>query len=107
MSWIYLLAAGLFELGWPAGFKIASKASGLAWVLWIAVSIASMEASAFLLYLAQKTIPIGTAYVVWTGIGGAGAALIGICFFHEPAAVPRLVCLAMVVCGAAGLWVFR
>lgn len=107
MSWLYLIIAGLFELGWPLSFKIAAKASGLAWWLWIACAIASMELSALFLYLAQKTIPIGTAYLVWTGIGGVGTAVAGILLFHEPATAARLACLAMVLAGIAGLWIFK
>ena len=107
MSWLYLFIAGLFELGWPIGFKIAAKASGLVWGTWIAAALVSMELSALFLYLAQKTIPIGTAYLVWTGIGGVGTALIGIFFFDEPATIARLLCLTLVMAGIAGLWLFK
>ena len=107
MSWLYLFIAGIFEIGWHIGFKIAGKDSGLAWGGWIAAAFISMELSALFLYLAQKSIPIGTAYLVWTGIGGVGTALIGIFFFDEPATVARLICLTLVMSGIAGLWIFR
>lgn len=81
MAWIYLLLGGFFEIGWPLGFKLAHDSSGK--ILWIAFSVLSMALSGLFLFMAQKTIPIGTAYVVWTGIGAVGTLLIGIFFFNE------------------------
>ena len=68
MAWILLIIAGLFEIGWPLGFKLASMHSKY-FIWFIGLSILSMGLSGYFLYLAQKSIPIGTAYVIWTGIG--------------------------------------
>jgi len=81
MAWIYLFLGGLFEIGWPLGFKLAHGSSGK--ILWITFSVLSMALSGLFLFMAQKTIPIGTAYVVWTGIGAVGTLLIGIFFFND------------------------
>lgn len=87
MAWIYLMLAGVFEIGWPLGFKIAQspdhKISG------ILLSVVSMTLSGFLLFLAQREIPIGTAYAVWTGIGAMGTFLVGVLFFADPSTFMR------------------
>lgn len=80
MGWIYLLLGGLFEMGWPVGMKLAQTTGSR--FLYLSVAVISMALSGYFLYLAQRTIPIGTAYVVWTGIGAVGTLLIGI-FFLE------------------------
>lgn len=103
LSWFYLLIAGLFEMGWPLGFKLSSLAEGRAVWLWIAVSVVSMAASGFFLYLAQKVIPIGTSYIVWTGIGGVGTVIVGILFFGDGASVLRLFFLSLILIGIVGL----
>ena len=77
MAWILLIIAGLFEIGWPLGFKLASMHSKY-FIWFIGLSILSMGLSGYFLYLAQKSIPIGTAYVIWTGIGAIGTVLLGI-----------------------------
>ena len=96
MAWILLIIAGLFEIGWPLGFKLAS--------MWfIGLSILSMGLSGYFLYLAQKSIPIGTAYVIWTGIGAIGTVLLGILFFHDSANIFRLLFLSLILIGIVGL----
>ena len=82
MNWIFLILAGISEIGWPLGFKLAQNSEQKLW--WIIFSILAMALSGYLLYLAQKTIPIGTAYVVWTSIGAIGTFLIGVFFFSDP-----------------------
>ena len=69
MAWLYLITAGLFELGWPVGLKLSQTPGRL--VIGVIIAVACMTASGILLWLAQRTIPIGTAYAVWTGIGAA------------------------------------
>ena len=88
MAWILLIIAGLFEIGWPLGFKLASMHSKY-FIWFIGLSILSMGLSGYFLYLAQKSIPIGTAYVIWTGIGAIGTVLLGILFFQESANIFR------------------
>ena len=97
MAWIYLLAAGVFEIGWPLGFKLSQQPE---WrVAGITGAIVSMGLSGWLLWLAQREIPIGTAYAVWTGIGGAGTFIIGVLFFGDPQSMARWVGVAMIVGG--------
>ena len=102
MAWILLIIAGLFEIGWPLGFKLASMHSK--YFMWfIGLSILSMGLSGYFLYLAQKSIPIGTAYVIWTGIGAIGTVLLGILFFHDSANIFRLLFLSLILIGIVGL----
>lgn len=96
--WIALLLAGLFEIGWPVGLKNGSGASGTNWY-WIAFAITSMALSGFCLFLAQKGIPIGTAYAVWTGIGAAGTFLIGVFFYAEAATIGRMIAFLLIGSG--------
>jgi quaternary ammonium compound-resistance protein SugE len=101
MPWIILFTAGLFEVGWAVGLKAAE---GRLWVL--AATVASMVVSIVLLYIALRTLPLGTAYAVWTGIGAIGTVICGIAMFGESADVLRLACIALIVMGIAGLkWV--
>ncbi|MDE7370878.1 MAG: hypothetical protein K2N07_03890, partial [Desulfovibrio sp.] len=87
--WLILLTAGLFEMGWPLGFKLAETAP--AWrVPAIAFSIVSMAMSGLLLYLAQRHIAIGTAYAVWTGIGAAGTFCLGVLLFGDAVSAGRI-----------------
>ncbi len=103
MPWFYLLLAGLLEIGWAVGLKFTNGFTKL----WPSVgTAAAMAASFFLLSLSLKTIPMGTAYAVWTGIGAAGTALLGLMWFGESREVARLVCLAMIVAGTVGLKLF-
>ena len=102
MAWILLIIAGLFEFGWPLGFKLASMHSKY-FIWFIGLSILSMGLSGYFLYLAQKSIPIGTAYVIWTGIGAIGTVLLGILFFHDSANIFRLLFLSLILIGIVGL----
>lgn len=102
MAWILLIIAGLFEIGWPLGFKLASMHSKF-FIWFIGLSILSMGLSGYFLYLAQKSIPIGTAYVIWTGIGAIGTVLLGILFFHDSANIFRLLFLSLILIGIVGL----
>ncbi|WP_309122325.1 quaternary ammonium compound efflux SMR transporter SugE [Paenibacillus sp.] len=100
MAWIYLLAAGVFEVVWA----IALKAShGFTRLYPSLVTLVFMALSFYLLALATKTLPIGTAYAVWTGIGALGAAVIGMVALHEPVSALRLLFLALVLVGLVGL----
>jgi quaternary ammonium compound-resistance protein SugE len=101
MSWLYLLLAGFMEIGWPLGFKLAQISNYK--VPWIAFSVLTMAGSGVFLYLAQKTIPIGTAYAVWTGIGAVGTFTLGILFFKDPASLIRVASAGLVVIGLIGL----
>ena len=102
-SWIILLAAAALEIVWAAGLKSTAGFTRL----WPSVGvIAAMAASMWLLALAARTLPIGTAYAVWTGIGAAGTAVFGILVLKEPASAARLACLVLVVAGVVGLKVF-
>lgn len=100
MAWIYLIIAGLLEIGWALGLKYTQGFTRL----WPSVvTIALMIGSFLLLANALKTIPVGTGYAVWTGIGAAGTALIGILFLGESHAPLRLLCLALIITGVLGL----
>lgn len=100
MSWIFLFIAGLFEIGWAIGLKYTH---GFTRPLPTALTIASMVVSLALLGLALKTLPVGTAYAVWTGIGTVGTALLGIWLLGEPATALRLACVGLILAGIAGL----
>jgi quaternary ammonium compound-resistance protein SugE len=103
MAWIILLVAGLFEVGWAVGLKYTEGFTRL----WPTVGTGvSMVLSMTLLGLALKTLPLGTAYAVWTGIGAIGTALFGILVLKEPATAARLVCLCLIVAGILGLKLF-
>lgn len=102
MGWVYLLLAGLLELGWPVSVKFAWVGGRLHYGP-AAAAVVCMTGSMGLLLLAQRTIPIGTAYAVWTGIGAAGTAALGMLILDEPATLMRVVCLTLIVIGVAGL----
>jgi len=102
MAWVYLIFAGLFEMGWPLGFKLADVMPKHHF-LFIALAVVSMGISGWLLFIAQKSIPIGTAYAVWTGIGAVGTLTIGIIFFHDSASIGRLLSALLIVAGIIGL----
>lgn len=100
MAWILLLIAAVFEIGWAVGMKTTEGFTKF----WPSVlTVIAMAVSMFLLTLAVRTIPVGTGYAVWTGIGAAGTVLLGIVFFKEPATAGRLFCIAMIVAGVIGL----
>ncbi|MGE5791581.1 MAG: quaternary ammonium compound efflux SMR transporter SugE [Bacteroidota bacterium] len=100
MDWILLLVAGLFEIGWAIGLKYTEGFTRLWPTLW---TVGAMVVSLALLGLALKTIPIGTGYAVWTGVGAAGTAILGIILFAEPATVLRLGSIGLIVAGIVGL----
>ncbi|MGH8160422.1 MAG: quaternary ammonium compound efflux SMR transporter SugE [Rhodanobacter sp.] len=100
MAWIYLLLAGLFEVVWAIGLKYTEGFTRL----WPTVgTLVAMAISIALLAMAVKTLPIGTAYAIWTGIGAVGAVALGIVLFGDPATLPRLLCVALIVLGIVGL----
>lgn len=105
MSWLYLLSAGLLEIGWPMGLKMAqvpsTRLSG------ILVAITFMVASGALLWLAQRTIPIGTAYAVWTGIGASGTFLMGVMIYGDATSFLRILGVAFIMAGVIALKVAR
>ena len=103
MHWFYLILAGLLEIGWAIGMKYTNGFTRL-WPT--AATFATMTVSFYLLSLSLKTIPMGTAYAVWTGIGAAGTALFGMLFLGESREVARIVCLVLIVAGTAGLKLF-
>ncbi len=100
MPWIYLCVAGLLEIVWAISLKHTEGFSNLRWSV---VTVVGMTASFYFLAQALKTIPVGTAYAIWTGIGAAGTAILGIILFSESAALPRLVCIGVIVAGIVGL----
>lgn len=100
MAWIYLFAAGLFEIGWAVGMKYTYGFTRLVPSL---LTVASMAVSLGLLGLALKTLPLGTAYAIWTGIGTIGTVILGIVLFAEPADALRLACIGLIVAGILGL----
>ena len=100
MSWIYLFFAGLFEIGWAVGLKYSH---GFTRLMPSVLTIAAMGVSLFLLGLALRSLPLGTAYAIWTGIGTIGTAILGIMLFSEPAEALRLVCIGMIAAGIVGL----
>ncbi len=103
MAWTILFIAGLFEIGWAIGLKYTDGFTRL----WPTVGTAvSLVLSMGLLGLALKTLPVGTAYAVWTGIGAVGTALLGIYLFQEPATAARLACIGLIVSGILGLKFF-
>lgn len=97
MAWTYLLLAGVFEIGWPLGFKLSQQPHLR--VAGLLLAVVSMGLSGWLLWLAQRHIPIGTAYAVWTGIGGVGTFLIGVLAFGDSANAVRFLGAALIVGG--------
>lgn len=100
MPWILLITAALFEIVWAMGLKYTDGFTRL----WPTVgTVAAMIVSVILLAMASKSLPIGTAYAVWTGIGAAGAVIFGIVLFKDPATLVRLACVGMILLGVVGL----
>ena len=100
MSWTFLFIAAVLEIVWATGLKYTEGFTRL----WPSIGVGTaMAGSMFLLALAARNLPIGTAYAVWTGIGAAGTAILGIILCHESASALRLVCLALIVTGVIGL----
>jgi len=103
MSWIYLFIAGLFEIGWAIGLKYTEGFTKL----WPSVvTIIGMILSFYFLSTAVKTIPIGTAYAIWTGIGAVGTAILGIILFGESKEIIRIFFITLIVIGIVGLKIF-
>lgn len=100
MSWFYLTVAGALEIVWAIGLKYTVGFTRL----WPSViTLAAMALSVWFLALALKTIPVGTGYAVWTGIGAVGTAILGIALFAEPATAARLACIGLILAGIVGL----
>ena len=100
MAWMILMVAGLFEVGWAIGLKYTEGFTRLVPSL---LTVAAMIVSVYLLAIAVRTLPIGTGYAVWTGVGAAGTALLGIVLFSEPATLARIASIALIIAGIVGL----
>ena len=100
MAWVVLLVAACLEIGWAIGLKYTAGFTRLWPSVW---TVLALVASVALLAHAARTLPIGTAYAVWTGIGGAGTAVLGVWLFGEPATAARLACIGLIVAGVVGL----
>lgn len=100
MAWLYLFIAGLLEVGWAIGLKYTQ---GFTRLVPTVLTLASMAVSLGLLGLALKSLPVGTAYAVWTGIGTVGTAILGIVLLGEPTTALRLACIGLIVAGIVGL----
>lgn len=100
MGWIYLLGAGLSEIGWAVGLKYTD---GFSRTLPTVLTVLSMIVSLFLLGLALRTLPLGTAYAIWTGIGTIGTVVLGIVLFGDAASVLRIACVGLILAGIVGL----
>lgn len=100
MAWLILFVAGLMEIGWAVGLKYTE---GFTRLVPSVLTLAAMTASILLLALALKTLPMGTAYAVWTGIGAVGTAILGIVLFGDPATAARLGSIGLIVAGIVGL----
>ena len=100
MAWVYLVIAGLFEMGWAIGLKYTD---GFTRLVPTALTIAAMIISVLLLGLALRDLPVGTGYAVWTGIGTVGTALLGMYLFGDPATAARLASIGLIVAGIVGL----
>ena len=101
MAWIALVLAGLFEIGWPVGLKMAQMPATR--LTGICVAVFFMAISGVLLWVAQRQIPIGTAYAVWTGIGAAGTFFVGVMFYGDPTSIARYMGVALIVGGVITL----
>lgn len=100
MEWIILLIAGLFEISWAIGLKFSH---GFTQFIPSVITVLCMIASFYFLALALKSLPLGTAYAIWTGIGTLGTVILGIILFKEPATAIRLACIGLILCGITGL----
>ena len=100
MAWFYLLVAGLMEIGWAVGLKYTQGFTRLWPSVWTAVALVL---SMVLLAAAMRTLPLGTAYAIWTGIGAVGTAALGVFLFGESASPARLACIGLIVVGLIGL----
>lgn len=103
MNWIILIIAGLFEVGFASCLAKAKESEGTTFTLWIIGFFVSLTISMILLYKASQTLPIGTAYAVWTGIGAVGTVLMGIIFFREPSDFWRIFFITTLIASIVGL----
>jgi quaternary ammonium compound-resistance protein SugE len=101
MAWMYLIIAGILEIGWPVGIKLSQNPSTR--IVGIISAIIFMGCSGFFLWLAQRVIPIGTAYAIWTGIGASGTFLVGIYFFNDPSSLIRYFGVLLIIAGVVTL----
>lgn len=104
MAWALLVAAGFLEIGWAIGLKYTDGFTRLWPSVW---TITAIVASLYLLSIAARTLPIGTAYAVWVGIGAAGAMILGMVMLGEPRTLARMVCVGLIVAGVIGLKIFE
>ena len=102
LAWIYLIIAGILEWGWPVGLKLGVTKNGYNWK-WLSFAGVTMIMSGGLLMVAQQSIPMGTAYAVWTGIGAIGAFTLGILLFKESKEILRFVFVGVIIAGIIGL----
>jgi quaternary ammonium compound-resistance protein SugE len=100
LAWLYLVVAGVLEIVWAIGLKYTE---GFTRLMPSVITIAAMIVSVWFLALALRTIPVGTGYAVWTGIGAVGTAILGIALLGEPATAARLACIGLIVAGIVGL----
>src|SRR5690606_2819386 len=100
MAWLFLFIAGLLEVGWAIGLKYTE---GFTRLVPTVLTVTAMILSIGMLGIALRTLPVGTAYAVWTGIGAVGTAMLGIYLFGDPATVMRLACIGLIVAGIVGL----
>lgn len=102
MHWLYLIIAAVFEVGWPLGFKLSALHPERFWT-YISLAALSMALSGVFLYLAQRVIPVSTAYIIWTGIGAVGTFLLGILCFGDQASLLRMFFALLILVGIVGL----
>jgi len=100
MAWVILVVAGLFEVGWAIGLKYTDGFTRLWPTLW---TVLAMVISLLLLGIGMKSLPVGTAYSVWVGVGAVGTVMLGIVLFGEPVSAPRLISVALIIAGIIGL----
>ncbi|MDF2388781.1 quaternary ammonium compound efflux SMR transporter SugE, partial [Nostoc ellipsosporum NOK] len=100
MAWVYLVIAGLLEIAWAIGLKYTQ---GFTKLVPSIITIVCVILSFALLSISLRTLPVGTAYAVWTGIGAIGTAVLGIVLFREPATLGRMICISLIVAGVVGL----
>lgn len=101
MAWFYLVVAGLFEIGWPVGLKIAQEPETR--TAGVVIALFFMAISGSLLWMAQREIPLGTSYAVWTGIGAAGTFFVGILFYGDVSSFARYLGVVLIIAGVATL----
>jgi quaternary ammonium compound-resistance protein SugE len=104
MAWVYIVLAGLLEVGWALGLKLSA---GFTRPLPSVLTAVAIICSLWMMALALRGLPLGTAYAVWTGIGAVGTAILGILFYGEPAGLGRLVCIGLILAGIIGLKLFE